>query len=196
MSDILTTPLNEMTPMDPDVLACPHAFNERLRREAPVYQCPHTGITFVSDYDTITRIAKDHETFSNRFSTAMPTGESKVDPRVLDVWYFDIPTGAIRWYQIALCDGGRALVWTSFSGSGEPDQADPIEGTWEGSGLTVTVSYEDPSVDGGPVSAEFEYEPDDDYLMTVSVDGGSLWDGLTGVRLAPLSSVVYRLSCD
>ena len=85
MSDILTTPLNEMTPMDPDVLACPHAFNERLRREAPVYQCPHTGITFVSDYDTITRIAKDHETFSNRFSTAMPTGESKVDPRVLEI---------------------------------------------------------------------------------------------------------------
>ena len=74
MSDILTTPLNEMTPMDPDVLACPHAFNERLRREAPVYPCPHTGITFVSDYDTITRIARDHETFSNRFSTAMPTG--------------------------------------------------------------------------------------------------------------------------
>ncbi len=85
MSDILTTPLNEMTPMNPEVLACPHAFNERLRKEAPVYQCPHTGITFVSDYETITRIAKDHETFSNRFSTAMPTGESKVDPRIIEI---------------------------------------------------------------------------------------------------------------
>jgi cytochrome P450 len=85
MSDILTTPLNELTPMNPEVLACPHAFNERLRREAPVYQCPHTGITFVSDYETITRIAKDHETFSNRFSTAMPTGDSKVDPRLIEI---------------------------------------------------------------------------------------------------------------
>ena len=71
--------------MNPEVLACPHAFNERLRQEAPVYQCPHTGITFVSDYETITRIAKDHETFSNRFSTAMPTSESKVDPRIVEI---------------------------------------------------------------------------------------------------------------
>ena len=85
MSDIETTPLNELTPMNPEVLACPHLFNERLRREAPVYQCPHTGITFVSDYETITRIAKDHETFSNRFSTAMPTGEAKVDPRIIEI---------------------------------------------------------------------------------------------------------------
>lgn len=85
MSDILTTPLNELTPMNPEVLACPHAFNERLRKEAPVYQCPHTGITFVSDYETITRIAKDHETFSNRFSTAMPTSDAKVDPRIIEI---------------------------------------------------------------------------------------------------------------
>lgn len=85
MSDVLTAPLNELTPMNPEVLACPHAFNERLRREAPVYQCPHTGITFVSDYQTITRIAKDHETFSNRFSTAMPTTETKVDPRIVEI---------------------------------------------------------------------------------------------------------------
>jgi cytochrome P450 len=71
--------------MNPEVLACPHQFNERLRQEAPVYQCPHTGITFVSDYGTITRIAKDHETFSNRFSTAMPTGESRADPRIREI---------------------------------------------------------------------------------------------------------------
>lgn len=85
MSDIMTTPLAELTPMNPEVLACPHAFNERLRQEAPVYQCPHTGITFVSDYETITRIAKDHETFSNRFSTAMPTGNTEVDPRLKEI---------------------------------------------------------------------------------------------------------------
>jgi cytochrome P450 len=71
--------------MNPEVLACPHLFNTRLRKEAPVYQCPHTGITFVSDYATITRIAKDHETFSNRFSAAMATGESKADPRIVEI---------------------------------------------------------------------------------------------------------------
>ena len=83
MRDVETTPLNEMTPMNPEVLACPHIFNSRLRREAPVYQCPHTGITFVSDYETITRIAKDHETFSNRFSIAMAT--EKADPRLTEI---------------------------------------------------------------------------------------------------------------
>ena len=82
MRDVETTPLEELTPMHPEVLACPHLFNSRLRREAPVYQCPHTGITCVSDYETITRIAKDHETFSNRFSTAMAAGRSNADPRV------------------------------------------------------------------------------------------------------------------
>ena len=119
-----------------------------------------------------------------------------VDPRVLDVWHFDILTGAIRWYQIALCEGNRALVWTSFSGSGEPDQDTPIEGTWEGSGLVVTVVYDDPSDAGGPQSIRLEYNPDRDALMTVGNDGGGLWGGTDGVRLAPLSSVVFRLSCE
>ncbi|MEM8769654.1 MAG: cytochrome P450 [Pseudomonadota bacterium] len=85
MTDVLTAPLEELTPMNSEVLACPHQFNTRLRAEAPVYQCPHTGITFVSDYETITRIAKDHQTFSNRFSTAAPMGAEDIDPRVKDI---------------------------------------------------------------------------------------------------------------
>jgi hypothetical protein len=119
----------------------------------------------------------------------------QVDPRLLDVWYFDIPTGAIRWYQIALCDGGRALVWTSFNGSGEPDQETPIEGSWEGSGLTVSVTYTDPSGDAGPVSIQLEYDPELD-MLGVSAEDDVLWEMSSGVRLAPLSSVTYRLSCD
>jgi cytochrome P450 len=83
--EILEKPLEELTPMNPEVLACPHAFNERLRREAPVYKCPHTGIIFVSDYDTITRIAKDHATFSNKFGLAMRADSGEVDPRLLEI---------------------------------------------------------------------------------------------------------------
>ena len=82
---VLETPLDQLTPMNPEVLACPHQFNQRLRREAPIYQCPHTGIVFVSDYDTVTRIAKDHETFSNRFGLAMRSDADDVDPRLLEI---------------------------------------------------------------------------------------------------------------
>jgi hypothetical protein len=119
-----------------------------------------------------------------------------VDPGLLDVWYFDVPTGAIRWYEIGLCEGGRALVWTSFSGSGEPDQETPIEGAWDGSGTTVSVTFDDPSVEGGPESISLEYDPDTDTLAVIDADEALLWYPTTGVRLAPLSSVVYRLSCE
>jgi len=82
-TDILTVPLAATTPMSPDVLACPHSFNERLRHEAPVYKCPHTGIVFVSDYETVCRVAKDYQTFSNRFGQAMRS-EGEVDPRIIE----------------------------------------------------------------------------------------------------------------
>lgn len=82
--DILTQPLEASTPLSPEALACPHAYNERLRHEAPVYRCPHTGIVFVSDYATVCRVAKDHKTFSNRFGQAMRNSE-EVDPRLAAV---------------------------------------------------------------------------------------------------------------
>ncbi|MBX3707832.1 MAG: cytochrome P450 [Pseudomonadales bacterium] len=83
-TDVLHGPLAATTPLSPEVLACPHAFNERLRHEAPVYRCPHTGIVFVSDYATVCRIAKDYQTFSNKFGQAMRS-EGEVDPRLRDV---------------------------------------------------------------------------------------------------------------
>ncbi len=69
--DILSKPLAESSPISPEALACPHQYNERLRAEAPVYQCPNSGIYFVSDYETVRQIAKDHGTFSNKFGQAM-----------------------------------------------------------------------------------------------------------------------------
>jgi cytochrome P450 len=79
--DILSLPLEASTPVSPEALGCPIAYNARLRAEAPVYRCPHTGIVFVSDYDTITRVARDFETFSNRFGQAMRK-DSDIDPRL------------------------------------------------------------------------------------------------------------------
>jgi len=62
-------PLDQFTPLSADVLECPHPFNARMRREAPIYRCPHTGMFFVFDYETIKRIAGDPATFSNKFRT-------------------------------------------------------------------------------------------------------------------------------
>ncbi|HEY5646165.1 MAG TPA: cytochrome P450 [Pseudomonadales bacterium] len=81
--DFLAAPLEATTPLSPEVLACPHAFNARLRREAPVYRCPHTGIVFVSDYEHVRDVAKHHEIFSNKFGQAMRS-EGDVDPRIVE----------------------------------------------------------------------------------------------------------------
>ncbi|MGA0840206.1 MAG: cytochrome P450 [Pseudomonadales bacterium] len=82
-TDILSLPLAASTPMSPDALQCPHEYNARLRNEAPVYRCPHTGIVFVSDYDTVCKVAKDHQTFSNRFGQAM-RADTEIDPRLIE----------------------------------------------------------------------------------------------------------------
>ncbi len=81
--DLLSQALEATTPISPEVLACPHAYNARLRREAPVYRCPHTGITFVSDYQNVREVARNHRVFSNKFSQAMRS-EGDVDPRILE----------------------------------------------------------------------------------------------------------------
>jgi len=81
--DLSSVPLEKITPLDTAVLQCPHEFNRRMRAEAPLYRCPHTGIVFVFDYATVVRVAADPETFSNRFGAAMRnTGD--IDPRLLE----------------------------------------------------------------------------------------------------------------
>ena len=75
--------MNESTPLDPSVLKCPHAFNARMRQEAPIYQCPDTDIFFVFDYATIHAIAGNPDVFSNRFGRAMRS-EGDVDPRLIE----------------------------------------------------------------------------------------------------------------
>ena len=50
--------LNAVNPLAPEILACPYAFNQQLREQAPVYHCPITDVYFVSDYDNVVGIAK------------------------------------------------------------------------------------------------------------------------------------------
>jgi cytochrome P450 len=80
----LSRPLGETSPISAEALTCPHELNTRLRREAPVYRCPHSGIVYVSDYETVRRVAKDHETFSNRFGQVMRSRDDE-DPRLRQV---------------------------------------------------------------------------------------------------------------
>ena len=56
-------PFTNVNPLAPEILACPHAFNQQLREQAPVYHCPVTGIYFVSDYDNVVAIAKTKHYF-------------------------------------------------------------------------------------------------------------------------------------
>ncbi len=63
-------PLGQFSPMHPALLKCPYSMNQRLHREAPVYQDPASGIYFVSRYDDVVAMAMDHETFSS----VMPGG--------------------------------------------------------------------------------------------------------------------------
>ncbi len=53
-----------------------------MRQEAPIYRCPHTGMFFVFDYETIRTIAGNPELFSNKFGKAMRS-EGDVDPRLI-----------------------------------------------------------------------------------------------------------------
>ncbi len=65
-------PFTNVNPLTPEILACPHAFNQQLREQAPVYHCPITDVYFVSDYDNVVGIAKNEKRFSNPHSEGEP----------------------------------------------------------------------------------------------------------------------------
>jgi len=58
-------PLNQLSPMHPELLSCPAGLNARLRKEAPVFKDPLSGIYFVSRYADVVAMAMDHTTFSS-----------------------------------------------------------------------------------------------------------------------------------
>jgi cytochrome P450 len=73
--------LDQYDPMRHDVQQNPFPYYEALRRDAPVYRHPVTGIYFVSRLDTVNRIFADPGTFSSKFSN---TGTTPGAPEMLD----------------------------------------------------------------------------------------------------------------
>jgi cytochrome P450 len=63
--------LDSYNPFDPAVQEDPWHYYALLRREAPVYKDPHTGLFMVSSYELVTDVLKNWEVFSNRFGIAM-----------------------------------------------------------------------------------------------------------------------------
>lgn len=92
---VATCPVHEISPMHPEILKSPWVMNRRLREEAPVYQDPNSGIFFISRYEDVMQIAKDHQTFSSRMMGPNRALAGSVDPEVLEVLesgYENVPT--------------------------------------------------------------------------------------------------------
>ncbi len=92
---VATCSVHEISPMHPDILKSPRGMNRRLRAAAPVFQDPNCGIFFVSRYEEVIQIAKDHKTFSSRMmgpSRAMAGAEDPEVVAVLKSGYENVPT--------------------------------------------------------------------------------------------------------
>jgi cytochrome P450 len=92
---VATCPVHEISPMHPEILKSPWGMNKRLRDEAPVFQDPNSGMFFVSRYEDVLEIARDHETFSSRIMGPNRAMAASVDPEVLEILesgYENVPT--------------------------------------------------------------------------------------------------------
>jgi cytochrome P450 len=76
-------PLESYNLFDADLQESPWEFNARLRREAPVWRDPNTGIFLISSFDLCMEALKNWEVFSNRFGLAM--GAAQMPPEVAEV---------------------------------------------------------------------------------------------------------------
>ena len=95
LKNIATCPIHDINPMDPEVLKSPWLMNERLRNEAPVFHDPNSGIFFISRYEDVVNMAKDHETFSSRMlssSRALYSTEDKELRAIMSQGYENVPT--------------------------------------------------------------------------------------------------------
>ena len=95
LKNIATCPIHDINPMDPEVLKSPWLMNERLRNEAPVFHDRNSGIFFISRYEDVVNMAKDHETFSSRMlssSRALYSTEDKELRAIMSQGYENVPT--------------------------------------------------------------------------------------------------------
>lgn len=81
MPDDAHPPLGGVNLFDPDFLQDPHPYYARLRREAPVFRDPLTGVVQVSTYDLVMEVNRQPLVFSNEFSGALRAGAvTQMDP--------------------------------------------------------------------------------------------------------------------
>ena len=80
-----TCPLHEVTPMHPALLKAPWGINQRLRKEAPVFKDPVSGIYFVSRYEDVVKMSMDYETFSSKMLAPNRALTSPEDEEIREV---------------------------------------------------------------------------------------------------------------
>lgn len=76
--------LADYNPMDPAVVENPYQYYKDLRQEAPVFQCPHTGLFMISRYDLIVEACRQPDVFSNQFGGLL-RGRHGTAPEVIEV---------------------------------------------------------------------------------------------------------------
>lgn len=77
MTAVGDSSLESFHPFDPGLQEDPWKYYALLRREAPVYRDPHTGIYMVSSYELVMQAVKTWEIFSNRFAAAMAPSDGQ-----------------------------------------------------------------------------------------------------------------------
>ena len=93
--DVNHCPLGEIRPMLPEMLSCPAALNRRLRKDAPVFQDPESGIFFISRYADVLKMIKDTTTFSSVMNGKSTRAIESKDPEVRAIMaegYPNVPT--------------------------------------------------------------------------------------------------------
>jgi cytochrome P450 len=68
--------LDQIDATSPENLQNPYPYYDRLRREAPVFRDPKTGIVSVSTYDLVLEVNKKPKVFSSDFSALLSSGGS------------------------------------------------------------------------------------------------------------------------
>ena len=72
--NLASCPLADVDTMDAGFLQNPHPFYARLRKEAPVFKDPKTGIIFVNTYDLVKQVCAQPKLFSNKFGEQLKSG--------------------------------------------------------------------------------------------------------------------------
>lgn len=60
---------------DLETQQCPYDAYRTLRNDAPVYQCPHTGMYIVTRFDDVRRVLTDTDHFTNRLASLSDAAE-------------------------------------------------------------------------------------------------------------------------